>query len=143
MATLDALNQQGAGKNTLGAQLVDKARVMSTVVGGKRLYLLPTENGALCAFREGGTEACTAPLTESNPALVVADDSDGPGGIGPIVFGVALDGVTSVSVTTRGREQSIAVTKNVFVYQAGSETSAADVSGVAVTLANGGILRIP
>lgn len=142
-ATLRALNERGSGRSVLGSQLVGEARTLPTPINGKRLYLIPTETGMLCAFLEGGAEACTRPLSDERPALAIAMDDDGPGGVGPTVFGVAIDGVRTISFTAAGARQVAAVSGNVFAFEGGSMMSAAALSGLTATFDDGTTVRLP
>jgi hypothetical protein len=141
--TLHALNGQGFGKAVLGSQLVAEARELPTTIIGKRLYLIPTETGKLCAFLEGGTEACTEPLSEARPAAVVAMDDDGPGGVGALVFGVAIDGVRTISFTAAGKRHVVLVRGNVFAFQGSPMMTAECLSEQTATFDDGTTVRLP
>lgn len=141
-ATLQALNARGAGDRAMGDQLIADARVMPTSVNGKGLYLIPTARGSLCTFLEGGIETCGAPLSDTNPALIIAVDDDGPGGVGPMVFGVAQDGIDSITIRVSGQQLSVPVNRNMFQLHATSSARAADVVGVVATRTDGTILGI-
>jgi hypothetical protein len=141
-ATLQELNARGLGERALGEQLIADARVMPTTVDGKALYLIPTARGGLCTFLEGGIETCGAPLSDTNPAVIIAVDDDGPGGVGPMVFGVAQDGIDSITIKVSGQRLSVTVNRNVFEYHATSSARAADVVGVVATRTDGTILGI-
>jgi hypothetical protein len=49
--------------------------------------------------------------------FAVADPDGAGGGEGPIAYGVARDGVVSVSFTVDGRRASVAVRHNLFAFQ--------------------------
>lgn len=136
-ATVQMLNTRGQGTRVLGAQLAVEARLLPTRIGGKQLYLIPTEKGKLCALLEGGAEACTDPLTDERPAFLVAMDDDGPGGAGPTVFGVALDGVRTISVAAGGSRMVVPVSENTFTFVGDSALSVADVAPSSATFDDG------
>jgi len=141
-STLHALNDQDFGKGVLGAQLIAEARALPRMINGKRLYLIPTETGKLCAFLEGGTEACTEPLSEARPAAVIAMDDDGPGGVGAVVFGVAIDGVRTVSFTAAGARHVVPVKGNMFAFQGSPMMTAEGLSGQTATFDDGTTVRL-
>lgn len=143
LATLQALNaRRGSDGRAMEDQLIADARVMPTTVNGKRLYLIPTDRGGLCAFLEGGIETCGAPLSDTNPALIIAVDDDGPGGVGPMVFGLAQDGIASITIRVSGQQLSVPVDRNMFEFHAKSSARAAEVVGVVATRTDGSILGI-
>ncbi|HLA13684.1 MAG TPA: hypothetical protein VJZ25_01550 [Gemmatimonadaceae bacterium] len=141
-ATLRMLNDRGLGAAALGKRLLTEARTVSTRISGKRLYLVPTETGKLCLFLEESGEACSEPLSQANPAQVVVEDRDGPGGVGPTVFGVAIDGVRSVTFAADGDRHVVPVTGNAFVFRGNSEMSAGSVLAVSATLDDGRVLSL-
>lgn len=135
--TLRMLNERGLGAAVLGKRLLTEARTLPTTISGKRLYLVPTETGKLCLYLEGSVEAWFDPVSQANPALLVAEDRDGPGGVGPTVYGVAMDGVRTVTFTAGGDRHVVPVTGNVFVFRGDSETSAGSVMAISATLDDG------
>lgn len=141
-ATLRMLNERGLGAAVLGKRLLAEARILPTTINGKRLYLVPTETGKLCLHLEGSGEAWFDPISQANPALLVAEDSDGPGGVGATVYGVAMDGVRSVTFTAGGNRHVVPVTGNVFVFHGDSETSAGLVDAISATLNDGTALSL-
>lgn len=140
--TLRMLNERGFGAAALGKRSLTEARTVSTTVGGRRLYLVPTENGKLCLFLEESGEACSEPISPANPAQVVVEDRDGPGGVGPTVFGVAMDGVRSVTFAAGGDRHVVPVTGNTFVFRGNSEMSAGSVLAISATLDDGTTLPL-
>jgi hypothetical protein len=112
----------------LADQVIDQARLLPVAVSGMSLYVIPSTNGDLCVFLEQNSESCTSPLTDSHPATFSVVDLDGSGGEGPIVFGVAEDGISAISFSVAGETETVAVHDNVFSYQA-----AANVTDGAIT----------
>jgi hypothetical protein len=141
-STLSMLNDRGLGAAALGKRLLAEARTLATTVNGRRLYLVPTEAGKLCTYLQDSGEACTEPLSRANPAQIVVEDRDGPGGAGPIVFGVTMDGVRSVTFAVAGQRHVVAASGNAFVFRGTSEMSAAEVLGVSATLDDGTVLSL-
>jgi hypothetical protein len=135
--TLRMLNQRGIGAAILGKRSLTEARTLSTTVDGRRLYLVPTETGKVCLYLEGSVEAWFDPISPANPALLVAEDRDGPGGVGPTVYGVAMDGVRSVTFAAGGDRQVVPVIGNVFVFHGDPEVSADSVTAISATLNDG------
>jgi hypothetical protein len=137
------LNEEGIGRDVIGVQTVGAARLLTTLANTKRPYLIPTEAGKICLVLEGGNEACTDPLTASTPAMVVTVDADGPGGTGPLVFGVAMDGVRAVSFSATDSRSVVPVVDNVFSIQGDSAMTAASVSEPTATFDDGRVVPIP
>jgi hypothetical protein len=79
---------------------------------------VPTAANALCIVASFGAEACGPGLSAASPITESIVDPDGAGGVAPLVYGAALDGVDSVSLTISGQRQMIPVKNNVFVFQA-------------------------
>jgi hypothetical protein len=138
LAQLQRINARGHEP-----QLLSEARTLPTTVDGRHVYLVPANNGDLCLFVEGMTETCSAPLAEARPAQFVIVDPDGPGGAGPVAFGVAMDGVRSISFTVAGQSESVPVSGNVFVYRGTPTTSTDDFSAPTATFADGAAVRLP
>jgi hypothetical protein len=135
LTTLNSLKARHSGP--IGGQLLEQARLLPTSISGRHLYLVPSTSGDICMFVQAKIEACTSPLTASHPALFSVVDPDGPGGTGPVVFGVAKDGVSTISFTVAGVEQTVPVKGNVFEYQAASSVNADDITNATATSTNG------
>jgi hypothetical protein len=91
--------------------VLDSARLVGQLPGGAKLYAIADTRGHLCMVDPSGM-VCGAGLT---PARPIADES-----VGELMFGVALDGVTSISFERAGEEVTIPVKNNVWVYQGAS-----------------------
>lgn len=136
------LTSLAARSGPLASQELDQARFLQGAVSGQDLYLIPSTSGDLCVFLVSRSEACTSPLTDSDPAFFSVVDENAPGGTGPLVFGVARDDVTAISFSVAGQPETIPVRGNVFSYQAASELDANAITGPAATLTDGEVVRL-
>jgi hypothetical protein len=132
---LESLKASDSGP--IADQQLDEARLLPATVSGHRLFLIPSTSGDLCMFVQSTIEACTSPLSLSHPALFSVVDPDGPGGVGPLVFGVARDGVSTISFNVDGVKETVPVTGNFFEYQAGGSINADGITDATATSANG------
>jgi hypothetical protein len=135
-----AQNIRAAG--IVGLGLATQARALPGTVDGKRVYVLPTDQGYLCVILEGDTEACSPALSAQKPAFIVGVD-DGPGGVAPTFFGIAMDGVTQVRATVGGTSVSSPVKQNLFVFHGSSVTTLDDLSTSSATFADGTSVQVP
>lgn len=137
LAEMRALNNQGVGAALLGQRLIADARTLPTRVDGHQLYLVPTETGKLCLGLGNSLEEWFDPLSQTHPVLFAATDGDGPGGVGPTVFGVAIDGVSSITLTIDGALATVPVAGNVFVFHGEPTARFESIAPVSATFANG------
>jgi hypothetical protein len=136
-AGIQALNKHDVGAAVLGQRLIADARTLPTKVDGYQIYLVPTATGKLCLGLGLALEAWFDPLSQTHPVLFGARDNDGPGGVGPTVYGVAVDGVSSVTFTIDGARQTVPVAGNVFVFHGPSDANFESLAPVAATFADG------
>jgi hypothetical protein len=73
-------------------------------------------------------ETCAHPLSATAPAVFAVFDPDAVEGAGPIAFGVAADGVRSVSFTVGARKQTVPVNGNLFSFAGDPSTTTDDYS---------------
>ncbi|MBA2517865.1 MAG: hypothetical protein H0V22_11250 [Solirubrobacterales bacterium] len=137
-----ALNVRSRNQSMPGLRLTGEARVLPRTVDGKHVYVLPTDNGALCVLVEADTEVCGPPLSAARPASVTTLDSDGPGGAGATVIGVAMDGVTTISLTVNGAQIAVPVRENLFVFHGSSAMTLGDFSRPTASFADGRTVRL-
>ena len=137
LAAIQVLNKQGVGAAVLGQRLIADARTLPTRVDGQQLYLVPTETGKLGFGLGNSLEEWVDPLSQTHPVLAAAKDNDGPGGVGPTVYGVAVDGVSSVTITIDGAQKTVPVTGNVFVFHGESDANFESIAPVSAIFANG------
>lgn len=140
-AEIQSLSADHAG-TALAAQILSEARALPTTVNGNKIWLIPTKTGELCLFFRD-LEGCTQLMSRRSPAMFVVNGADASAGGGATAFGVAMDGVTSVSFTVGDKPQSVPVTQNVFEFQGVPGTSVADFSVPVVTFADGTSVRLP
>ena len=57
------------------------------------------------------------PLSRTHPITTTLVDPDGIGGVPPIIYGVARDGITAVLFTVSGRPVNVPVGDNFFAYE--------------------------
>jgi hypothetical protein len=105
--------------DAIGVRLLDQSRLLGTLPMRRRVYLVPTSKGRLCVVVERLAESCGDPLTQAAPLTFTVVDPDRAGrGEGPVAYGVARDGVVSVSFTVGGRRETVPIHHNLFAFQA-------------------------
>jgi hypothetical protein len=134
-ATVRKLIIHGSG------ELIAEARLLPTKVAGHRVYLIPSSRGDLCTFVEEIGLGCTSPLTSTNPATFAVFDRDGPGGSASIAFGVAEDGVQSISFALNDKTNEVPVIGNVYAREFDPSVSFEDFANVTAVFADGS--RVP
>jgi hypothetical protein len=134
---VQALNRKGVGATLLGQRLISDARTLPTRVDGYQLYLVPTQTGKLCLGLGNSLEEWFDPLSQTHPVLFAATDRDGPGGVEPTVYGVAIDGVRTVTFTIDGAQRSVPVTGNVFEFHGDSDSEFDSIAPISATFSNG------
>lgn len=133
----DALDAASAGmlelgNPSVGAPLVAEARRIGSIEA-RGFYVVPTTTNRLCAVVAELAETCTDPLSANSPFTFDVIDADGPGGAGPVAFGVAEDSVTAVAFNVAGERHTAPVHNNVFVFRARSNDSPDDFTGAVAT----------
>jgi len=78
---------------------------------------LPTTKGRLCVVVENLSGSCGYPLSQTHPITTTLTDPDGIGGVPPVIYGVARDGITAVLFTVSGRPVNVPVRDNFFAYE--------------------------
>jgi hypothetical protein len=91
--------------------VLDSARLIGQLPSGGKLYAIADTRSDLCLVDPTGM-ICGTALTPSKP---IEDES-----VGELMFGVALDGVTAISFEKAGKEVTIPVNNNVWVYEGAS-----------------------
>ncbi len=103
--------------------LPNTARLLDTLSSGTRIYAISTTTDDLCvliyADRADFASGCGAPLTQTEPTTLEQIDKvkNGPHATPPLTFGVARNGITSVSFRAHGHQTTVAVKNNVWAYE--------------------------
>jgi hypothetical protein len=112
LAEINAANVKGGP----GQLLPDSARLVKEVTGA-RFYAVATSTGQLCVLVEreiGGVGmGCGSPLTQSQPTTAASFNVNHEKN----TWGIAVDGVTAVSFLAGGKQVTVPVVHNVWVYQ--------------------------
>jgi hypothetical protein len=123
------------GIDQIGGRLTGSSRFVGTLPSGKRVYVVPTTKGRLCVVLAGSAESCGSPLTQNEPVTFTIV-WDGPGDRG-YAYGVARNGVVSVSFNAGARRVTLPVEHNFFAYETEPRDSPPGFGAVTVTLADG------
>jgi hypothetical protein len=111
------------------------SRRIAQLPDGQSLYVLKTTWDGLC-FVAGppphGRFNCSRPLSRAHPSTVWFDSS-GPDVSSWFTFGVALDGVTSVSFEPNGQKLTLPVKGNVWTYHGDSFEATTALIGLPLT----------
>ena len=109
-----------------GAILPESARLVGQLPTGRRVYVVATTTDKLCvvieqsATAEGRATAaasCGDPVSQAEPVTRATMDADGPGGAPPVSYGIARDGITSLSFRAGGSDVTVPATANVWAYE--------------------------
>ena len=112
--------------NATGQMLLDSVRFIRGLAGGERVYALTTTTNELCVLLVGrpgsnmsSAVGCGDPLNQDEPTTtgVVRPNPATP----PLAFGIAIDGVTSVSFMAVGVETTVPVEHNIWAYEGASD----------------------
>jgi hypothetical protein len=128
---------EAPGGDQIGTRDIESARLVGRLASGRNVYVVTTSKGRLCVLLARLAESCGNPLTQTEPVTLTIVDRDGPGGEPAVAYGVARDGVKSVSFTIGGRRETVPVRGNMFAYQAPAFVTSDSFSSVMVTLADG------
>jgi hypothetical protein len=123
------------GVDQIGGRLTASARLMGTLPSGRKVYVVPTSKGRLCVVVAGLAESCGSPLTQAEP--VTFTTVWGHPGEPAYAYGVARDGVESVSFNADARRITVPVEHNLFAYESEPRDSPAAFGAITVTLADG------
>lgn len=141
MKTLSAIGSPG-----VRGQVVSAARQLPFTIAGNVAYLVPTTAGAggFCLYAgEQLPEVCDAPFSATSPPLLFIDsDPDGSGPIGTTAFGVAEDGVASVTIIVNGTPVTVPVRGNTFEYIGDSSVVPGSIGSVSANFADGHSVKL-
>lgn len=144
-AQIDQENAELAGSPT-GQLLIDSARFVRGLARGERVYALTTTTNMLCVLIVGrpgsnmsSAVGCGDPLSQDEPTTIAS--VQGSSTTAPLAYGVAIDGVTSVSFMSEGVEKTVPVENNVWAYEGPSNAMESltvhNADGTAQTLTHG------
>lgn len=123
------------GVDQVGTRLTQSARLVGTLPSGRKVYVVPTERGRLCVVVARLAESCGNSLTPAEPVTFTAA-WDRPGD-SAYAYGVALDGVRSVSFSSHGSRVTVPVEHNFFVYETEPLDAPPGFGGLVVTFDGG------
>jgi len=127
----------GSAFDQIGARDTGSTRLVGTLPSGRNVYIVPTSKGRLCVVVATLAESCGDPLTQASPITFTVIDPGSSSGQPPIAYGVARDGVVSVSFTVAGNQLTVPVQNNFYVYEANPWDQHARFSSPTVTFADG------
>ena len=102
--------------NPLCHLVLDSTRLIGTIPSVGNVYVVANTRGELCTIWEGGSASCGRPLSKSQPITFGTFNPSPTTGGTFVASGLALDGVTSVSFTVRGKAVTVPVTNNAWEY---------------------------
>lgn len=115
----------------IGTLLPKTSRLLGRLPSGRRIYVAQTSGAKLAIIvtdRRGRLQSVAwgEPLTQTEPVTVLTSVrvKNGPHATTPLSYGIARDGITAVSFTAHGREQTVPVTNNVWFYEGRSNVGA-------------------
>jgi hypothetical protein len=120
---VNAWNRPAPGLLTKGTLLSASSRLLRVLPGGRRFYVARTSDGRLIEVmtftpsrsgRISSTITSGMPLSVEHPLTV--SQTLFPLHAGPFDYGLALNGITSVSFLANGAEKSVPVVNNVWFY---------------------------
>lgn len=141
-AALVSANDSAWANAAIGTRQISESKAIHARLDGRRVYLIPTDRGALCVAVERLAQTCSGPLSADRPATFTIIDSDGAGNGRPVAFGVARDGVVAVAFSVAGRPETVAVRGNWFVFRGLRGETTADFSSGRVIYVDGSSAEI-
>lgn len=135
-APVIAQMQPPSSGNLFGENL-SAVRQLPSPIAGRTAYVMPTSSGGFCLVVPQLPEACDSPLTGSVPVLFIEGDPDGPGPVGTTAFGIAEDGVNSITMTVNGSQVTVPVKANVFGFTGGSSVTPNSITVVTANFDDG------
>lgn len=122
LAQVDAPNERAG----LGRVLPASTRLLGQLASGRRIYVAGTSKGQLAILVTDHGRLAEAsygrPLTQYEPVTIASSVrvKNGPHATPPLSYGIAKDGITAVSFTAHGGEQTVPVKHNVWFYEGNS-----------------------
>jgi hypothetical protein len=130
---------QANGKLSQGILVVNSSRRLGRLTSGHNIYVVTTTKNDLCVLVTNhgklAVVSCGNPLTQSQPVTVTSTVlvKNGPNATPPLSYGIARDGITTVSFKAHGREQTVPVKNNIWFYEGNSNVLAS----ITIHYANG------
>jgi hypothetical protein len=91
------------------------ARLVRTLPSGRKVWVVTDSRGDLCVILQAGGGSCGSALSPARPTTITSFKK-GPGD--PLIsYGVALDGIVSVSFMAGGEPVTVPVEDNVWAYE--------------------------
>ncbi len=133
VAQMQMLQSGPFGENLNGV------RRLPSVIAGHAAYVMPTNTGAFCLVVAQMPEACEKPFAPStSPVLFVEGSSPaGSASAGVTAFGIAEDGVVSITMTVNGSQVKVPVQANTFEYTGGPSVTPESITNVTANFADG------
>jgi hypothetical protein len=128
------------GVDQIGGRLTESSRLVGTLPSGRRVYVVPTTKGRLCVVVAGLAESCGSALSQQEP-VTFTSTWEHPGEPA-YAYGVARDGVESVSFNAGARRVTVPVEHNLFAYESEPRDSPAAFGAITVTLADGTVQSV-
>jgi hypothetical protein len=128
------------GVDQIGGRLTGSSRFVGALPSGRKVYVVPTTKGRLCVLVAGLAESCGSPLSQQEP-VTFTTTWEHPGEPA-YVYGVARDGVESVSFNAGSRRVTVPVEHNLFAYESEPRDSPAGFGAITVTLTNGTVQSV-
>jgi hypothetical protein len=133
--------QDGSGA-ALGGAVISGTRLLASTIDGHPAYVVPTEAGDFCLFIATLGSACASPFTDARPAFLVVAYPNQGSATGPIVFGLAEDGVNSLTFSLDGTEHTAPVHQNVFEYTGTPSANSGGIADVTANFMNGQAVKM-
>ena len=103
------------GVDQVGPRVTGSSRLVGTLPSGRKVFVVPTEKGRLCVVLARSAESCSGSLTPAEPVTFTAVWNHP--GEPAYAYGVARDGVRSISFTFRSGHVTVPVEHNFYAYQ--------------------------
>jgi hypothetical protein len=125
-------------------ELFSAARQLPSAIAGDAAYVIPTTHGGFCLVVTQLGSACDASFTDSTPPVLFIDsDPDGSGPIGTTAFGIAENGVDSITMTVNGSPVTVPVQENTFQYSGGATVTPNSITNISAHFADGRSVTLP
>jgi hypothetical protein len=95
--------------------ILNSARLVTTLPGGGKLWVVTDTHGDLCVILQDGGGSCGTALTQSQPTTIESFKANDQ--TPAISWGITLDNVTAVSFPAGGQEVMLPVRNNVWFYE--------------------------